>query len=188
MPGEYKIGENIFPFYTKIEVCKYIDAFVHISLKETVLDGIVHLQDKHKVLIHGWIVLPGSVKLIFSCDKEGLMMEDVVEKFMNYTDRKLVENVNNFRNETKKRWMVQMFAANRSHNTPTFWHPKYYLAPLETQDHFSTCLSDMHESPVRSAVVWDAQHYMYSSAIDYAEAEPGLLPVVKLESSEDYFL
>jgi hypothetical protein len=186
MSKVYRIGENVFPFYAKIEVFKYMDPFVHVSLKETVLDGLVRCQDKYNALIHGWAVLPGSVKMIFSSNKDGLVIDDLVENFMSYTDNKLLADITQFKNETKKRWMLQMFENNRRNHALTFWHPRYYLAPLESEEHFHTCLTDMHESPVRSAVVWDSQHYMYSSAIDYVEGEPGLIPIVKLETSESF--
>jgi hypothetical protein len=43
----------------------------------------------------------------------------------------------------------------------------------------------MHESPVLDGIVWDAQQYMYGSAIDYKTGEPGLLPVMRLKGTED---
>ncbi len=38
-------------------------------------------------------------------------------------------------------------------------------------------LDYLHENPVKAGYVWEAQHYKYSSAIDYYTEGKGLLPI-----------
>jgi len=185
MNGDLKIGTNVFPHYIKLDVFRYVDAFLHSSLKETVLDGFVHIQHKFKLKIHAWIVLPGTIKLIVSCQDETVAMEEVVDNFMNFTDKKLLQNIGNLRNEIKRSWLMNIFEGNRRSQRLMFWHHRYTLEPLNTEEDFSSRLQDMHESPVISGIVWDAQNYMYSSAIDYIENQPGLLPIVKLKVEDN---
>jgi putative transposase len=180
MQEDLSIGTTVFPYFIKLEVFRYIDALVHVSLRETVLDGIVHITHKYKVRIHGWLVVPSAVKLIISSSDETVAMETVVDSFMNYTDRKLLQNVTDFKNETKRKWMLQLFENNRRSHRLMFWHPRYTLDTLDTEEAYHGCLIDMHENPVRAGIVWDAEHYMYSSAVDYIGDQPGLLPVEKI--------
>ena len=132
------IGEQIFPFYVKLEVFRYIDAFIHSSLRETVLDGLVYIQQKYKLNVHSWIVLPGSMRVVISANDEQRMMEEVVDAFINYTDKKLLQNVNSLRNEIKRKWMVQLFEGNRRSQRILFWHSRYTLEPLPSVEAFST--------------------------------------------------
>jgi REP element-mobilizing transposase RayT len=187
MNADLKIGTNVFPHYVKMDVFRNVDALLHSSLKETVLDGFVHIQHKFKLRIHAWIVMPGTIKLIVSCDNETVAMEEVVDNFMNYTDKKLLQNIGNLKNEIKRTWLLNVFETNRRNQRLMFWHHRYTLEILNDDEQFTSHLQDMHESPVVSGIVWDAQNFMYSSAIDYIEDEPGLLPLVKLKVQDDLF-
>ena len=188
MYSNLKIGSDVFPFFIKLDVYRYIDALVHASLRETVLDGLVYLQHKYKVDIHCWIVLPDSLRLIISNANEEQIPEEIVDGFMNYTDKKLLQNLHSFRNDIKRKWIMGLFDnINRKGGRLSFWHSRYTLVPLHSITEFSEQLFSIHEAPVASGVVWDAQNYMYSSAIDYKGDEQGLLPVVKLET-EDVFM
>jgi hypothetical protein len=187
MNGDLKIGTNVFPYYIKMDVFRYVDALLHSSLKETVLDGFVHIQHKFKLRIHAWIVMPGTIKFIASCDNETVMMEEVVDNFMNYTDKKLLQNIGNLKNEIKRNWLMNIFEGNRRTQRLMFWHTRYTLEALSSEDDFASCLQDLHESPVISGLVWDAQNFMYSSAIDYIQNEQGLLPIVKLKVQDNLF-
>jgi hypothetical protein len=185
MSPEYKIGVNLFPYYVKLEVFRHLSAFTHLSLRETLLDGLVHVQDKYNVNIHAWIVMFSSVKLIMSSPSESLPMEQVADSLLNYTDKKLMNDVSEIRNSIKQKWMMQVFETNRKSHRLVFWHSRYLLTPLATREEFFSRLTDLHESPVRMGIVWDAQHYMYSSAVDYITGEAGLLSVMKLEGYEN---
>lgn len=187
MYNDLKIGETVFPFYVKLDVFKYIDAFVLPTLRETALDGLVHIQQKHKVRIHGWIVLPSAVKIILSTTIPDQNIEHVIDSLMSFTDHKLMDDIQSMRNEIKKRWMLQAFDTAYRNKNIMFWHLRYTLEPLDTEEAFMNCLRDIHEAPVITGLVWDAPNYMYSSAIDYIQKEAGLLPVVKLKTTEDFF-
>jgi putative transposase len=39
-------------------------------------------------------------------------------------------------------------------------------------------LNYIHENPVRAGMVWEPQHYRYSSAMDYYQQKTGMLPLV----------
>ncbi|MHB8207475.1 hypothetical protein [Mucilaginibacter sp.] len=38
-------------------------------------------------------------------------------------------------------------------------------------------LDYLHNNPVKAGVVWEPQHYKYSSAVDYYSDDKGLLPI-----------
>lgn len=184
MPADLKIGEHVYPFYLKFDVFRYVDAFAHSSLRETVLDGLVYIQQKYKLNFHGWIVMTSSIRFIASCSREDVSPEQVADSFMSYTDKKLLQNIHYLRNEIKRKWMEQLFESNRKSKQILFWHSRYTLETISSHEDFGACLTDIHESPVLSGIVWDAQNYMYSSAIDYINNEPGLLSIVKLASTD----
>ncbi len=187
MYSNLKVGTEIRPFHVKLDVFRYVDALIHSSLRETVLDGLVHIQQKYKVHVHGWIVMPSSVRIIVSATVQDQELEAVVEGFMNYTDPKLFQNIHHMRNEIRKSWMLQVFEGNRKNRHTLFWHGRYTLESLETQHDFTDCINNMHEAPVMFGMVWDGHNYIYSSAIDYSGNEQGLLPIMKLKLSDGFF-
>ena len=185
MSPQNKIGVDVFPYYVKLEVFRHLNAFTELPLRETMLDGLVHIQEKYNVSIHAWIVVFSSVRLIMSCPSEAIQIEQVIDSLLNYTDKKLIRDVGEIKNGIQQKWMMQMFESNPRSHRLMFWHSRYLLTPLTSEEEFSGRLADLHENPVRTGIVWEAQHYMYSSAVDYMTDEPGLLPVVKLERDEE---
>jgi len=58
-----------------------------------------------------------------------------------------------------------------------FWVQDNHPIQLSNNDMLIQKLIYMHENPVRSGLVLEAEGYKYSSAINYNRNEKGLLPI-----------
>lgn len=58
-----------------------------------------------------------------------------------------------------------------------FWKQDYHPIELHNDQKLQQRLNYLHENPVKSGLVWEPQHYKYSSAIDYYTNGRGLLKV-----------
>lgn len=68
-------------------------------------------------------------------------------------------------------------ARNVNNKVYQFWQQDNHPIELSTNDMIDQRLIYLHENPVRAGLVWAAQDYKYSSAIDYYEERKGLLPI-----------
>jgi hypothetical protein len=80
--------------------------------------------------------------------------------------------------------MLNMFGfygkTNSNNEENQFWQEEYHPIMLDTQEKLIERFNYLHNNPVSSGLVWLPQHYKYSSAIDYLDEKPGLLPLDKL--------
>jgi hypothetical protein len=70
---------------------------------------------------------------------------------------------------------------NNSNEQYQFWQQDYHPIELLRSDMLVQRLDYLHQNPVKAGLVWEPQHYKYSSAIDYYEDIAGPLPLVKIE-------
>ena len=83
--------------------------------------------------------------------------------------------------ESRKEWLLKQFeeAAEKSSNVKQYQLWRYDNKPIELWSNKVTDekLNYIHNNPVEEGLVFKAEHYVYSSAIDYA-GEKGLLDIV----------
>jgi hypothetical protein len=70
--------------------------------------------------------------------------------------------------------------SNNANERYQFWQQDYHPVALTNADIASQRLNYLHENPVRAGIVWEPQHYKYSSAGDYYNNTPGLLKLEML--------
>jgi hypothetical protein len=58
-----------------------------------------------------------------------------------------------------------------------FWQQDNHPIILTSQEMALQKLNYIHENPVRAGIVYEPEHYVYSSAIDYMADKNGLLPI-----------
>ena len=91
-------------------------------------------------------------------------------------DRLWVEIINAIREnsqENRKEWLLEKFVTKDSSR---FWGTDNHPIELWSNKVIDQKLDYLHKNPVEEGLVFHAEHYVYSSAIDYA-GEKGLLDV-----------
>jgi putative transposase len=90
--------------------------------------------------------------------------------------------VKNNPRESKRDWMLRSFDfAGKDHPDNLHfkvWQDDYHPVCLNQQGMFEQRMEYLHQNPVKAGWVWEPQHFKYSSAIDYNDEKPGLLPLV----------
>ena len=75
--------------------------------------------------------------------------------------------------ESRKEWLLEKFITKDSSR---FWGTDNHPIELWSNKVIDQKLDYLHKNPVEEGLVFHAEHYVYSSAIDYA-GEKGLLDV-----------
>jgi REP element-mobilizing transposase RayT len=61
-----------------------------------------------------------------------------------------------------------------------FWEEGYHGEAIYTESFFLSKLKYLHENPVKAGLVESPEHYLYSSAGDYAGVRKGRIPIFGL--------
>lgn len=89
----------------------------------------------------------------------------------------------NDENESRRDWILYRFEYHAKFNNRIkdykVWQDGYHAIECNTIQMIEQKLNYIHQNPVTAQVVNEAEHYIYSSAIDYA-GDKGLLDIILL--------
>ncbi len=146
-------------------------------------DSLKFCISEKDLRLHAWVIMSNHVHLIVSTSGKNTIPA-FVRDCKKFTSKKIIACVANNQQESRKRWMLNLFSfAGRNNNENEvyqFWQQEYHPIALDTPEKTIQRLNYLHDNPVRAGIVWFADDYKYSSAIDYHKNVPGLLPIQKL--------
>ena len=112
--------------------------------------------------------------------KETFNLSDILRDFKKFTSKKIISSIETNSQESRKKWMLRIFREcgkiNSNNKTFQFWQQDNHPVELSTNEMMEQRLDYIHDNPVVEGIVNEAEHYKYSSAIDYSEGK-GLIPI-----------
>jgi REP element-mobilizing transposase RayT len=178
MSRAYKFKDQTKPYFITFTTVNWIDLFTRKAFCEVVIDSIKYCQKTKGLIVYAWVIMPSHVHMIIGTkDKE---MQNILRDLKSYTSKKLKEEINNHPQESRKEWLIWMFerAGKKNGNNLNWQLWQQDNHPIELWDNYmiENKLEYLHNNPVKAGIVYNAENYVYSSAIDYS-GEKGLLTV-----------
>jgi len=117
-----------------------------------------------------WCIMPSHLHLIFSAKENN--PESLLGRFKEYTSKKLQKEIEDNPRESRKEWFLWMFerAASKSSNVKGKQLWQHHNKPIElwSSHVIDQKVAYIHENPIEAGFVSEAEHWKYSSAIDYS--------------------
>lgn len=180
MPSKYQIFDHQEPHFITFAVVEWVDALSRPYYKDIVVDSLAHCQKEKGLTLYAYAIMSNHVHLIASA-KEGHNLSHILRDMKKFTSKKIVAAIKDNPQESRKRWMMWIFTSNGAKNSNNkghqFWQQDNKPIELSTPQMLEQRLDYLHNNPVVEGLVAEPQHYIYSSAIDYAGGK-GLLPIV----------
>jgi putative transposase len=180
MATRYHFGDNEKPHFITFSVINWIDVFTRESYTQILLDSLRFCIEKKGLRLHAWVIMSNHVHLIGSA-KEGFKLADIMRDMKKFTSQRIIAAIIENEQESRKDWLIWMFkragARNKNNETYQFWQQDNHPIELSTNEMMDQRLDYLHNNPVKAGVVWEPQHYKYSSGIDYYSEDKGLLPI-----------
>ncbi len=166
------------PHFVTSTVVGWVDALSREVYKEIICKSFIFCRQEKGMQLHAWVIMNNHIHLIVSAIP-GQLIENIMRDFKKFTSKKIVAAIEENARESRKQWMLNMFAYagknNNSNEQYQFWQQDYHPISLNTHEKTVQRLRYLHENPVRAGIVWVPEHYKYRSAIDYYTGKPGLL-------------
>ncbi len=184
MSSRYKIYDNYLSYFVTSTVVAWVDALSREQYKELICKSLLYCQTEKGMTLHAWVIMNNHIHLVIR-GSETNTVSGIMRDFKKYTSKQIIKAIQENQQESRREWMLNMFNyVGRLNNRVVeyqFWQHDYHPIALNTDEKIAQRLNYLHENPVRAGIVWRAQDYKYSSAIDYYDNKPGILPIVKLE-------
>ncbi len=180
MSSKYTISDHQAPHFITFAVVQWIDALSRPDYKDMFVESLKYCQ-KHKGLkLHAWVLMSNHVHLICSA-KEGFNLSDILRDLKKYTSKRLVEEIRGNILESRKEWMLWLFRSNGQKNSNNlnyqFWQQDNHPIELSSNLMLDQRLDYIHMNPVKAGLVYEPEHYVYSSGRDYC----GMKGMIELE-------
>ncbi|MCR9250205.1 MAG: transposase [bacterium] len=183
MSSKYTISDHQAPHFITFAVVQWIDALSRPLYKEIILDSLRYCQSEKGLILNAWVLMNNHVHLICSA-AEGQNLSDILRDFKKYTSKSLLDEIATSSLESRKDWMLWLFKSNGQKNSNNknyqFWQQDNRPIQLSTNEMLDQRLHYIHMNPVKEGIVYEAEHYVYSSARDYCGLK-GLLNVDMIE-------
>jgi len=182
MASKYKFHNPEGIYFITYSVVEWIDVFTRPVYKDIIVESLKYAQQSKGLIIHAWVIMSNHIHLIAST-KENHSLSDILRDHKKYTAKQIIKKIQENPEESRKNWMLWLFAShgNRNPNNKEyqFWQQDNHPIELDTTEMMDQRLEYLHNNPVKAGLVYEAEEYPYSSAIDYAEGK-GMLEIALL--------
>ena len=171
MGGKYKFWDSNSMYFISFATVNWIDLFTLNEYEDELIKSWQHCQQKKGLAIYAWCIMPSHIHMIISSKYKSL--EDIVRDIKSHTSSLLKKLIKEHPQESRREWMVWMCeraGKKNSNNTDwQFWQQHNQPIEILNQQMFAEIVFYIHQNPVISGFVYEAEQWVYSSAKDYAK-------------------
>lgn len=179
MSGDrYPISDQNALYFLTFTIVGWIDVFTRKEYRIEVVDSLNYCTKEKGLTVYAWCIMSNHIHLIVSA-KEGYRLSDIIRDFKKFTAKRIIQMIQN-ESESRAEWMLNQFEyAGRNLKRIKkykFWKDDNHAIELESHM-IDGRLNYIHQNPVNSMIVEEAEHYIFCSARDYS----GLNGLVDIE-------
>ncbi len=177
MSRNYKFYNSEGLYFVSFAVVEWLNVFTRNEYKEIIIDSLTFCQKNKGMEIFAWCIMTNHVHLVFRTIGEQ-KPELVLGDFKRFTSQKIVKAIIDNPKESRKEILINTFkkAAENTSNVKhhQFWRHDNKPIELWSNKVINEKINYVHQNPVEAGLVFRAEDYRYSSAIDYSGVK-GLL-------------
>lgn len=158
-------------YFVSFSIVDWVDVFTRREYCDLLLESMKYCQVKKGLTIYAWCIMTNHVHLIFSAEGDRLP-GDLIGDLKRFTNRVVVDAIRTNPQESRREWMLSIFrkAGKSQSNVHNFqlWQHDNHPIEVSRNHELSQKVDYIHMNPVKSGFVSSPEHYLYSSASDYA--------------------
>ena len=177
MSTGYQINEQDGLYYLTFQVVEWVDIFTRLAIKDIFVEYLGYCQQNKGLVLFAWVLMSNHAHLLAQ-SKTG-DMSGLIRDFKRHTSKAITEYTQN-EIESRREWMLNIFseAASKTNRNKYYqiWTHENHCVQVYTDKFVREKLEYIHNNPVRAGIIEFPEHYLYSSAKNYA-GEKGLIDV-----------
>lgn len=182
MSRNYKFHNPEGIYFVSFATVYWIDVFVRDRYFDVLLESLKFCQKELGMVIHAYCFMPSHVHLIFSAVHKN--HDELLKSVKTYTSKKMQAMIAEDPQESRKEWMLWMMERAGSKNSNVkgkqFWQQHNQPIELWSNHVIDQKVEYIHMNPVEAGFVSEAEHWKYSSSLDYSGGS-GLLKIEFLD-------
>jgi len=173
MSRKYKFHNPEGIYFVTLTVKDWIDVFTRNTYKDILIKNLKYCQQNKGLEIFAWCIMTNHMHLIGRA-RDGFALSEIFRDFKKFTSKAILTAIGEDPQESRKEWLLKQFSTPKGNR---FWQKENHPVELWSNAVIDQKIKYIHQNPVKESLVFKAENYMYSSAIDYA-GENGMLEVI----------
>jgi putative transposase len=182
MSDKYKINNIEGIYFVTLTVVDWVDVFTRKEHKERIIESLKFCQQNKGLDIYAWCLMSNHLHMIISA-RSGFNLSDILRDFKKFTSKQIVKAIQE-EPESRRDWMLYRFEFAgkflKRIKEYKFWQDGNMAKELITNEFIQQKLDYIHFNPVEALIVSEPEHYLFSSASNYAGGG-GLIDVKFIE-------
>ena len=168
-------------YFLTFTVVDWIDVFTRKEHAYVICDSLNYCILHKGLIVHAWVIMSNHLHLI-ARGATGHDISAIIRDFKKFTAKKIVQQVQD-EPESRREWMVRHFTYRASQikrvSDHKFWEDGSHAILLDDNQKWEQRFNYLHHNPVAAGIVAEPEHYLLSSAGDYAGVK-GLVNIEKV--------
>jgi REP element-mobilizing transposase RayT len=176
MSRKYKFHNPFGVYFVTFAVQGWVDVFTRNEYKNILVDNLAWCQKNKGLELFAWCIMTNHLHLIARAE-EGHLLSDILRDYKKFTSKAVLKAIAENPGESRKEWLVKQFETLEGNR---FWRADNQPVELWSNAVIAQKLNYIHQNPVEEGLVFRAEDYVYSSAIDYAGGK-GMLDIYLID-------
>jgi REP element-mobilizing transposase RayT len=173
---KYKFHNPDGVYFVTFAVQGWVDVFTRNEYKNILIDNFAFCQKNKGLELFAWCIMINHVHLIVRAEERHLL-SDILRDFKKFTSKAVLKAISENQRESRKEWLAKQFETSEGNR---FWRADNQPVELWSHAVIAQKLNYIHQNPVEEGLVFRAEDYVYSSAIDYAGGK-GMLDICLID-------
>ena len=171
MSNNYKFHNPEGLYFISFAIVGWLDVFIRNEYRDLFIESLEYCQKDKGLEIHAWCIMSSHVHLVFK-SIGGQNPELLIGDLKRFTSSAIVKCIKENPKESRKEFLLNFFRteAEKSSNVNQYQFWRHDNKPIELWSNkvIKQKIDYVHNNPVDAGLVFNAEDYVYSSAIDYA--------------------
>ena len=172
MSRKHKFHNPDGVFFVTLTIRDWIDVFTRNEYKDILIENLRYCQQNKGLEIFAWCIMTNHLHMIVRA-KDGFELPGILRDYKKFTGKAILVGIRENPQESRKEWLTQQFS---TPNGNRFWQEGNHPVELWSNAVIDQKINYIHQNPVEEGLVFRAEDYRYSSALDYA-GENGMLDI-----------
>jgi putative transposase len=153
-------------YFVTLTVVGWVDLFSRETYKNIIVENLKYCQDKEKLQIFSYVIMSNHLHMV--CRRLDKDLKELLGRFKSYTSKLFLKEIISNTQESRKDWLLQLFKqysnGNSQYGDYHIWDYTDHPVALYSNSVIDSKIEYIHQNPVKSGIVTEAEYYKYSSA------------------------
>jgi REP element-mobilizing transposase RayT len=175
----YQFMDGVFVYYVTFTITDWLPIFVTPEPIQIIVDSLEYSIKEKGLRINAYVIMPNHMHMIvFDAHFENSRLQLSLSDFRKYTGNQLANYIDNHLSPAIAAVIRSKDLDDRERQV---WQPGWHAEGLATEKFWKQKMGYIHMNPVRKGLVWEPEHWRYSSANYWVNDGKSDLPISSIQ-------